>query len=94
MAYKLRTPTRDEWICVAPTLLVAAGLMILAAIGAWIGWLPRTLWMMILLIAIGCFLSAFLSLTPPVLHARERLIKKHFIDPSQVDEEPDMSSGR
>lgn len=90
MKYKHRMPTRDELICVAPTFLVAAGLMIFAAVGALMGWLPRTSWVMLLLIAAGYFLSSFLNLTPPVLHARERLIKRHVIEPSEVDREPDL----
>lgn len=92
MPWKMRFPTRDEWICLSPAIGVTVSFLTLAVCGAAFGWLPRTLWTVLLTALVGVFLAFGLTLTPPVLHARERMLKASIIEPAEVDLEPDFDS--
>ncbi len=92
MKYALRMPTRDELTCLLPGVIAFGAAAAFAGIGALAGWLPRTFWMLILLIVAAGALAMFLSLTPPVLHARARMLQANIIEPTQLDEEPDLAS--
>lgn len=76
----------------APAIGVSVCFVAVAIAGAIGGWLPRTVWTVLLMVLAGGFLIFALSLTPPVLHARERMLKADIIEPTQMDEEPDLSS--
>jgi|GEM_PF-1900732 len=88
MPSRVRLPTRDEWICLMPGIIVTFLLIAIAVFGVSAGWLPRTVWTLLLMVLAGIFLILGLSLTPPVIHARERMLKASIIEPAEVDLEP------